>query len=214
MPQLCTVCSHSEHQTINLTIARAELSNRRIASQFGITERAVRYHRGEHLPALLERSQALQTQQKADEVMSTYKLCLDGAARLLDACLESLADPDRPGKLTLDARAMDITIIYDDYADKTEQGKPKRKRASLDDLLLRVEEKLNIGAVRVEHRQPTPAELLPKIIAQLRSLAELKARLEGRLKGDANTQNANLPTMAQINILARIYQTTIVNQGK
>jgi hypothetical protein len=214
MPQQCTICTNADHHQIDLAIVRGELSNRRIATQFSVTESAIRRHRADHLPAVLEQSQALQARQEADEVMDTYKKCLDSAALLLEACLESLADPDRLGKLTLDARANDIAVIYDDYSDKTEQGKPKRKRARLNELLMRAEEKLNIGAVRIEHKQPSPAELLPKVIAQLRPLAELKAKLEGRLKGDQNTPNAELPTMAQINILAQIYQTTIINQGK
>lgn len=214
MPQLCSICKHADHHQINLAIVRGEVSNRRIASQFGLTERAVRYHRVEHLPVALERAKALQTQQESDEVMDTYKACLNSCQLLLDACLEYLADPDRPGKLTLDARASDIAVIYDDHSDLTDTGKQKRKRDSLNHLLMRVEEKLDIGLVRIEHRHPTPAELLPRVIAQLRPLAELKAKLEGRLKIDATTQNGELPTMAQINILAHIYQTTIIQQDQ
>jgi hypothetical protein len=212
MPQLCTVCSHAEHHQINLAIVRGEMPNRRIASQFRLTERAVRHHRAEHLPAVLEQLKALQTQQEADEVMETYKKCLDSCKLLLDACLEHLADPDRPGKLTLDARADGIAVTYDDYSDLTDTGKPKRKRASLNQLLMLAEKKLSIDTVRLEHKQPAPSELLPKVIAQLRPLAELKAKLEGRLKGDQNTTDAQLPTMTQINILAQKYETVIIEQ--
>jgi hypothetical protein len=212
MPQLCTICTHSEHQQIDLAIVRGELSNRRIATQFEITESAIRRHRIDHLPAVLEHSMALQKQQEADEVLSTYKESLDSCNLLLNACLEYLADPDRPGKLTLDARASDISVIYDDHKDKTEQGRPRRKRDSLSQLLQRLEKKLDIDAVRIEHKHPSPAELLPKIVAQLRPLAEFKAKLEGRLKGDAPVTGADLPTMTQINILASIYQTTIVKR--
>ncbi len=212
MPQLCTVCTHAEHHQINLAIVRGELSNRRIATQFQVGEAALRRHRADHLPAVLEQSKAIQTQQEADQVIDTYKVCLDSCKLLLDACLEYLADPDRPDKLTLDARASDIAVIYDDYSDLTDAGKPKRKRASLNHLLTRAEEELNIGAVRLEHKHPAPSELLPKVVAQLRPLAELKAKLEGRLKGDQSTPNAELPTMAQINILAQKYETIIINQ--
>jgi hypothetical protein len=95
-----------------------------------------------------------------------------------------------------------------------DSGKPKRKRARLNQLLRCAEKKLNIDTVRLEQRQPPPAELLPKVIAQLRPLAELKAKLEGRLKGDSTTATTELPTMAQINVLAQIYQTTIINSDK
>jgi hypothetical protein len=212
MPQLCTVCQHKEHHQINLAIVRGEASNRRIAAQFELKETAIRNHRKDHLPAVLEQAQALQTRQEADEVMALYRDCVVASKLLLDACLEYLADPSRPGKLTLDARAGDVAVIYDDYKDKTEQGRPRRKRASLNELLMRAEKGLNVEAVRVEHKQPSPSDLLPRVIAQLRPLAELKARLEGRLKADHITENSELPTMAQINILANIYQTVFVNQ--
>jgi hypothetical protein len=213
MPQICTVCTSPDHKQINLAIVRGELSNRRIATHFSVSESAIRRHRADHLPAVLEQSQALQKQQDADEVMDTYWACLDSCKLLLDACLEYLADPDRPGKLTLDARSADIAVIYEDHSDLTDSGKPRRKRASLNELLIRVEEKLDISTCRIEHKQPSPAELLPKLVAQLRPLAELKARLEGRLKGDANTTNEQLLTMTQINILAQKYETNIIHKG-
>jgi hypothetical protein len=213
MPQICTVCTSPNHKQINLVIVRGELSNRRIATHFNISESAIRRHRADHLPAVLEQSQALQKQQDADEVMDTYRACLHSCKLLLDACLEYLADPDRPGKLTLNARAGDITVIYDDHYDLTDSGKPRRKRARLNELLMRAEKKLGIGVVRIEHKQPSPAELLPKLVAQLRPLAELKAKLEGRLKGDANSPNEQLLTMTQINILAQKYETNIIHKG-
>lgn len=207
MPQLCTICSHKQHHQINLAVVRGELSNRRIASQYGVTERAIRHHRAEHIPPLLEQSQAAKEQAEADEVLDTYRHCLDGASQLLDACLEALADPDAPGKLTLDSRAADVSVIYDDHSDMTDQGKPKRKRDSLQSLLAKAEKKLKIAAVRLEHKQPSPADLLPKVVAQLRPLAELKAKLDGRLKGDSGSQDGQLLTMTQINFLVQKFDT-------
>ena len=214
MPQLCTVCSHKQRHKINLSIVRGEMPMRRIASQFNVTERAIRNHRAEHLPELLQQAQAAQKQEEADEVIDTYRKCLEGASQLLDACMEALADPDTPGKLTLDARADDVSVIYDDHADTTEQGKPKRKRDSLQNLLTQAEEKLNISAVRLENKHLLPAELLPKVVAQLRPLAELKAKLEGRLSGTNQSDDSQLITMTQINILAQRYQTVVIEQKR
>lgn len=53
MPRLCTVCSHPEHGAINAALASGEVSNRRIAAQYGLSEAAVRRHADSHLPASL-----------------------------------------------------------------------------------------------------------------------------------------------------------------
>jgi hypothetical protein len=100
-----------------------------------------------------------------------------------------LISQDRAGKAP--AQEGQLERVADACREKDERQRPSRRA----------------------YRQPAPAELLPKVVAQLCPLAELKAKLEGRLKGDQDTPDAQLPTMSQINILAKIYQTTIVQQG-
>lgn len=51
MPRVCTVCGHPERAEIDAALVAREASNRRIASQYGVSERAVRDHKANHLKA-------------------------------------------------------------------------------------------------------------------------------------------------------------------
>ena len=52
MSRVCTVCSHPERHAIEKLIVGGT-PNRRIATQFGLSEAAVRRHAAEHLPVTL-----------------------------------------------------------------------------------------------------------------------------------------------------------------
>ena len=52
MPRECSVCSHPEAFAINEVLVLQKASNRRIAPQYGLSEKAIRRHR-EHIPQLL-----------------------------------------------------------------------------------------------------------------------------------------------------------------
>src|SRR5437870_1772439 len=55
MPRTCSVCVHADRQAIDAA-AVAGTPNRRIATQYGLTEAAVRRHRASHLPARLAKA--------------------------------------------------------------------------------------------------------------------------------------------------------------
>jgi hypothetical protein len=211
MPQLCTVCSHPKHKKINVAIVKHEQSNRAIASQYGLDRRAIDRHEKEHLPEVLLKVMEGEKREEADEVMREVRKCCAMANKLLDACDDWLSDPDNPDKHTLDPRADEVSVIYSELND---DGKLHRKRAPLSELLAKLEAEPGRMVEAVEIKRADPRELILKAIAQLRPVAELLARLEGRLKGDASNGDGQLPTMAQINILAQIYQTTIIKQGQ
>lgn len=209
MPQLCTVCSHPKHKKINVAIVRREQSNRAIAGQYGLDRRAIDRHEKEHLPEVLLKVMECEKQEEADEVMREVKKCCAMANKLLDACDSWLSDPDDSDKHTLDPRAEEVSVIY---SEPNGDGKLRRKRAPLSELLAKIEAEPGRMVEAVEIKRADPRELILKAIAQLRPVAELLARLEGRLKGDASKGDGQLPTMAQINILAQKYETVIINQ--
>lgn len=200
MPQLCTICTHPNHQDINLALVRGELSNRRIATQFSVKEPAIRHHRSNHLPDLLLQSQALQKQEEADRVMQEVLRCLTDANLILSACKEYLTDPDDPGKLYIGPRASDIDVVYEDLNDMDDRGRPRHKKATLQEVINRVEMG-RYEVVSTYSKHADPRELYLKSIAQLRPVAELLARLEGRLSGDGQGSNNTL-TMNQLIMLA------------
>ena len=179
MPQLCTVCSHTQLTAIDLAIVAGKLSNRNIAKQFGVTYSAVFRHRQEHLPETLRRGHESQKEADALVVMNELSRCVSLTNKVLLACDEWLTDPDNPEKYCLDARADELTVIY---TDTTGEDKPKRKKAALSSLIQKAEAAPGRVVEMVETKRADPRELVLKALAQLRPQAELLARLEGKLK--------------------------------
>lgn len=69
MPRTCTVCAHPEREAIDRALV-AKTPNRRIASQHDVTERAVRNHKANHLPAALAKSQEAREVAEADDLLA------------------------------------------------------------------------------------------------------------------------------------------------
>ena len=72
MPRVCTICSHERRTAIEEAMVTGT-AKRRIASQYGVTERAVRYHMREHLPALLAKARAAEQAARADDLLCDIK---------------------------------------------------------------------------------------------------------------------------------------------
>jgi len=68
MPRSCTVCTHDERDLIEDAFI-AGTPKRRIASHYGVTERAVRYHVREHLPALIALARDAERAARADTLL-------------------------------------------------------------------------------------------------------------------------------------------------
>jgi hypothetical protein len=181
MPQICTVCSHKENRGIDLAIVAGKLSDRNIAKQFGVTYSAVFRHRQEHLPEILKRGYEAQKNADASAVMDELQRCIKLTNKVLAACDEWLTDPEQTDRYSLDPRADELTVIY---SEPNGDGKPHKKKATLDELLARVRVLPLPGRSieMVETKRADPRELILKAIAQLRPQAELLARLEGKLK--------------------------------
>lgn len=69
MPRSCTICSHPEREAVDRALVE-KVPNRRIASQYDVSERAVRNHKANHLPATLAKSQDAQEVAEADDLLA------------------------------------------------------------------------------------------------------------------------------------------------
>jgi hypothetical protein len=92
MPRRCTICSH-EHRDAMEDAFIAGQAKRRIASQHGVTERAVRYHMREHLPALLALARDAERAARADTLLDRIE---DLHSRTM-AILEAVEGTDEHG---------------------------------------------------------------------------------------------------------------------
>src|SRR5215211_8375855 len=68
MPRECTICS-SGHRDEMEDAYLAGMPKRRIASHYGVTERAVRHHLREHLPELLALARDAERAARADTLL-------------------------------------------------------------------------------------------------------------------------------------------------
>jgi hypothetical protein len=68
MGRLCSVCSHEDRNAIEDAFI-AGTPKRRIGTQFGVGEKAVRYHMREHLPELLALARDAERYARADSLL-------------------------------------------------------------------------------------------------------------------------------------------------
>ena len=84
MPRACSICSH-EHRDAMEDAFIAGQAKRRIASQHGVSERAVRYHMREHLPALLALARDAERAARADSLLDRMEALQSQTLAILDA---------------------------------------------------------------------------------------------------------------------------------
>src|SRR5215204_6707732 len=84
MPRRCTICSH-EHRDAMEDAFIAGQAKRRIASQHGVSERAVRYHMREHLPELLALARDAERAARADTLLDRIEALHSRTMAILEA---------------------------------------------------------------------------------------------------------------------------------
>lgn len=177
MPRSCTVCIHKKLEAINKLIVAGE-PNRRIASQYGLTEAAIRRHKKKHLPGSLIKAQAVTEVAQANNVMLQLQRCFERVNLLFDACDRWLRDADDPSRYDIGPRADDVIVTYYGPDNKTKEG--RASKAPLSNLLA----KLNAKGYQIEKwetRYADPRTLILKTAQQLQGQTELLARLMGEL---------------------------------
>jgi transposase-like protein len=87
-PRACTVCTHPELEAMNQALVEG-MPNRRIASHYGVTERAVRNHKAAHLPATLAKAQEAQEVAKADDLLDQVRDLQERALVILNKAEET-----------------------------------------------------------------------------------------------------------------------------
>jgi hypothetical protein len=88
MPRSCTICSHESRDAIEDAVI-AGTPKRRIASRYGVTERAVRHHTREHLPALLALARDAERAARADSLLDRIEALQSRTLAILEATEET-----------------------------------------------------------------------------------------------------------------------------
>jgi predicted transcriptional regulator len=84
MPRECTICS-SGHRDEMEDAYLAGMPKRRIASHYGVTERAVRHHLREHLPELLALARDAERAARADTLLDRIEALHSRTMAILEA---------------------------------------------------------------------------------------------------------------------------------
>jgi len=88
MPRSCTICRHADRDAIEDAFV-AGTPKRRIASRYGVTERAVRHHTREHLPALLALARDAERAARADSLLDRIEALQSRTLAILEASQET-----------------------------------------------------------------------------------------------------------------------------
>lgn len=82
MPNVCTVCTHTEREAIDAALVGSDASNRRIATQNGLSEAAIRRHKADHLPAALVKASDAAEVMHADNLLAQLNQLTTDARRI------------------------------------------------------------------------------------------------------------------------------------
>ena len=88
MPRICTICSHESRDAIEDAFI-AGVPKRRIATRFGVGEKAVRHHIREHLPALLALARDAERASRADSLLDRIEALQSRTLAILQATEET-----------------------------------------------------------------------------------------------------------------------------
>jgi hypothetical protein len=88
MTRVCTICSHQSRNAIEDAFI-AGVPKRRIATQYGVGEKAVRHHIREHLPALLALARDAEQASRADTLLDRIEALQSRTLAILEAAEET-----------------------------------------------------------------------------------------------------------------------------
>lgn len=115
------MCAHPDHQAIDKALV-TKRPYRRIATQFAVTDSALRRHAAEHLLATIVDAWQAERHRNGLELADELRAWMDTLTKLLRACDDWLTDPDDPTRYDLAPRAHEIVVIYEAPAGGSPRG--------------------------------------------------------------------------------------------
>jgi hypothetical protein len=198
----CSICSHPERADIDRALVAGE-AYRRIAARTGTSVTSLRRHRDAHLADVIQRAErqhAVKVERAVVEreagrdaaaldVMGELRTIFSRLNKMLDACDAWLTDAENPDSYDLDPRAHEVRVTYEERDDTGERTVVLRRKATLAELIARVEQGLvNTTVVAVEHKHADPRKLLVETAAQLHRRPELLAKIVGDMPADPSAK--------------------------
>jgi len=131
----CTICSHPEAAQINKELLN-NASYRNVALQYKLkSHMAVWRHASNCYAEQIDKAREAKAIQMVILTETTAALWAARIEKSMAMADEWLTDPRDPSKYSLEPRADQVVVFYKDAGDVDQNGKPKKKAASLQDLL-------------------------------------------------------------------------------
>ncbi len=197
MPRKCTICIHKDVDKLNKAICN-NVSYRNIALQAGTSATTVLRHIDSCLKMELSTLHQERKTENAIDFEAELQKLYARATKMVDALEKWLEDPDDPGVLNIAPRDSEMVVTYLDYNDTTDQGKPKRKKGVLADLLQRAEAPNNIEAIAVATTAVDNRKLYLESFKTLGDRLEQIAKFHGLWTQDKTNPNNLDPFIATL----------------
>ncbi len=175
MPRSCSVCTHPDLAAINRAMV-AGGSFRKISEQFSLSSTALFRHKAEHLPVALSKARDAQEVADGTNVLAELREAAKRVRLLSDACDRWLMDADDPTVYDIGPRSEEVWCTY---LETDEEGKTRKVKARLSELLDRANGQGSI--LLVETKYADPRDLILKAYDRLQGMLELMAKLIGQL---------------------------------
>lgn len=151
MPRICSVCSSQHRDAIDQAVTRGE-SFRRIAPQYGLSDRALRRHAEGHVPAAIVKAHEAREVARADDLLGLLREALADARRLRDLAED---EKDYRGAIACVRTLLNVVEKMVAIGEKLAQGEAARPPESEpvltnDELASAIESVLGRAAAREE----------------------------------------------------------------
>lgn len=178
----CGACVHLDREALEMSLMQGETVPT-VAARYGLSAFTIRNHRDKHLLPDLAAVEGAAEKVRAGNILVELRRHCERVALLSDACDEYLRDPVDPSRYDVGARAEEVTVIY---VEEGADGQPVRKKATLAELLAKVDAG-GMDVRRVEIKHADPRDLLLKCYDRQESHQRLIGQLVGLLKSGGDT---------------------------
>lgn len=176
----CKVCNSKDVAQINRAIHNGN-SILSIANTYGLSRATVTKHRDVCLMPTISENTEIIKKITSEERIRAYEDRFTKTQMMIDALDEWMRDPENPTKYSIDDRANEIDVIYQEYDIEKMRLLPGKQKATLQDLLVRVEAG-HFEIRELTSRRTDPRKLLLESLKEEREMLKIIVDLVQRVK--------------------------------
>lgn len=213
----CKVCNHNDVVHINKCIYNNDTVSS-IAKRWGMSRGTINKHRDVCLAKEINQKKDIIEQLTSNDRLKAYEDRFDKTNKMIEAVDRWMTDPDNPGQYTIDDRANEIDVIYQEWDKENGRLKQGKMKATLQDLLTAVDSG-GFMVREITSRRVDPRKLLLESLKEEREMIKMimdltqKAReweFKNRKIEDEKTSDNSISFEKQIDLITE--RVTIARQ--